>query len=101
MNRAAFNLIVLVLSAYWAACSRDNRETDLKECSTDTQRQLSREQSTGGLVGLTKEERHDAIGGMIAACMEGRGYRHDDGAMIDGRCVDDVDYDPYCYQKRR
>src|SRR5436305_1496110 len=28
---------------------------------------------------------------MIAACMESRGYRHDDGAMADSRCVNNVD----------
>jgi hypothetical protein len=100
MKRAAFNFILLFLSAYLTACSRENREKDLKECTTSTQRQWSQEQSVNGAFsGLEKEERRDAIGGMIAACMESRGYRHDGGAMIDERCVDDVDYNPYCYRR--
>lgn len=84
------------------ACSRDNREQDVRQCTLEIQHQLSqgRANETSSATESTAE-RHDAVGGMIAACMETRGYRHDSGAMTGERCVDDVDYNPYCYQKAR
>jgi len=38
---------------------------------------------------------------MITACMEKLGYRHDQGSMANAHCVDDVDYNPYCYARGR
>ena len=100
MNTAP--LLAAVLFLFLTACSRDNRQADVKQCSLEAQRHLLQDQSTNGaFAGLTKDDRHDAIGGMIAACMESHGYRHGEGAMTDGRCVDDVDYNPYCYERSR
>jgi hypothetical protein len=49
--------------------------------------------------GDTEEQRHDRLGGQIASCMENLGYHHDNSAMTDERCVDDVDFNPYCYRR--
>ena len=90
------------MAALLMACSRDNREQDLKQCTLEIQHQLSQERaSQTSLADQSAAERHDAVGGMIAACMEKRGYRHGGGAMASEHCVDDVDYNPYCYQKSR
>lgn len=85
----------------FAACARDTREADVRECLAQSQtRAVQDGPARRALSDQTEDERHDAIGGMVAACMEQRGYRHDDGAMTDERCVDDVDYSPYCYERR-
>ena len=47
------------------------------------------------------EERHDEIGVEIAECMASKGYRHDNAAMADERCIDDVDYNAFCYRTQR
>lgn len=82
-----------------AACSRDSREADIKQCIAQAQRQASQGQSP--YPDESAEERHDRLGNDIAACMEKLGYRHDDGAMTDQRCVNDVDYNAFCYVPRR
>jgi len=92
---------LLVLAIIFIGCSRDTRVADVKECDTQTQRETSTDPSASrALADQSAEQRHDAVGNMIAACMEQRGYSHDDGAMTDQRCVEDVDYNPYCYQRR-
>ena len=95
-------LLFVIVTASLTACARDTREKDLKQCAAETRLELSgSRQSKGELAEETTEERHDAVGEMIAACMEKLGYRHDDGSMADQRCVNDVDYNPYCYNKSK
>lgn len=102
MSKSIHFLLLLVSATILFACSRDTREADFKECSVETQSHLVQDQSaSNSLADRTENERHDAIGSIIAACMEQRGYKHDDGAMTDERCVEDVDYNPYCYERRR
>ena len=97
-----YHFLLLIASlAILIACARDTRETDIKECVAQSQTHAAQvAPSRQALSTETEEERHDALGGMVAACMEQRGYRHDDGAMTDERCVDDLDYSPYCYQRK-
>jgi hypothetical protein len=92
----------LVFAFFLIGCSPDTRTTDIKECTVQTQQEMSKDPSASrALANQSAEQRHDAIGNIISACMEQRGYKHDDGAMTDQRCVDDVDYNPYCYLKGR
>lgn len=81
-----------------SACSRDSRETDVKECIANSQKLAPQGQFAPP--GESEEERHDRIGDEVAACMEKLGYRHDQSSMAEGRCVDDVDYNSYCYARR-
>ena len=90
---AAFAVIVQL-----SACSRDSRETDAKECIANSKNLASQGQFVP--LGESEEEHHDRIGREVAACMEKLGYRHDQNSMADERCVDDVDYNPYCYARR-
>ena len=100
MSKCCHLLFLLATATLLFACSRDTREADIKECGAETQSHLSQDQSARkSLADRTESERHDAIGSIIAACMEQRGYKHDDGAMTDERCVDDVDYNAFCYLK--
>jgi len=81
-----------------SACSGDRREVDTKRCVAQAQQnagQAAPSQSESA------EERRDRIGDQVASCMEELGYRHDASAMANERCVDDVDYNPYCYRRRR
>ena len=87
---AAFAAIGLV-----SGCTRDNREADVKQCNATALRGTSQTETAAESV----DERHDRLGGQIAACMENLGYRHDDGSMTDERCVADVDFNPYCYRR--
>jgi hypothetical protein len=91
-------LLVAYLAWLMSACSRDNREADVKQCSATAQRQVS--QAPSASASESAEARHDRLGGEIATCMEKLGYRHDNSAMTDQRCVDDVDFNPYCYRHR-
>ena len=90
--------LFLVLAASLAACSRDKRETDIKACIAEAQ-QPQPDYSIPA--NESAEDQHDRIGSLAAVCMQQRGYRHDDRSMTDQRCVDDVDYNPYCYVKIR
>ena len=85
----------LAVCGLLSACSRDNREADIKTCIATAQHDGSQ-----GQPGESDEERHDRIGELVTSCMEQAGYRHDQISMADGRCVDDVDYNPYCYGRR-
>ena len=85
-----------------SGCSRDNREPDIKACIAGAQTDASQGRTDYPIpANESAEEKHDRIGGLIASCMEKLGYRHDDRSMNDARCIDDVDYNPYCYITRR
>jgi len=102
MLRAARTALFLTLITFLAGCSRDSREADIKKCVAETQRQLAQGQlAHGAPANESAEEKHDRIGGMITACMEKLGYRHDQGSMANAHCVDDVDYNPCCYARGR
>lgn len=88
----------LAVAVQLSACSPDRREADVKECVASSQSLALQGQYVPQ--GESEEERHDRIGGEVAACMEKLGYRHDQVSMADQRCVDDVDYNPYCYAHR-
>lgn len=88
----------VVITLQLSACSRDSRETDARECIASSQKLASQGQHAPP--GESEEERHDRIGSEVATCMEKLGYRHDQSSMAEGRCVDDVDYSPYCYARR-
>ena len=79
-----------------SACSKDHRQADMKVCIADGEKRAAQ-----GQLNLppsaSSEDRHDRIGAEVAECMEAKGYRHDDGAMTDERCVNDVDYNSFCY----
>lgn len=93
---------VIALVAALTACSRDSRATDIKQCIAEVQQAASRGQLNNLLsTADSAEERHDKIGGAVSACMEKAGYRHEERDMTDARCVDDVDYNPYCYRRER
>lgn len=97
-----FSRTALILAAAClAGCSDDTREADTKVCIARSQHQTQAVSPGASTQDETAEESHDRIGGLIATCMEERGYRHDNGAMTDDRCVDDVDYNPHCYLKRK
>jgi len=82
-----------------SACSKDNRQADTKLCIANSE-QMAAQGQLNLPPDASAEDRHDRIGAEVAACMEGRGYRHDDGAMTDQRCVNDVDYNAFCYARR-
>ena len=84
--------IVLTLLVLCAACSPDEKDAVLKRCIDTSTR------NNPGDATESQEERHDAIGADVASCMKVAGYRHD---MADGKCVDDVDFNRYCYVRRR
>jgi hypothetical protein len=75
-----------------AACSPDHRQADIGKCIAQSEAALPQG------AGVNNEEAHDEVGAMVIDCMKAMGYRHD---MADGRCVDDVDFGPYCYVQRR
>jgi hypothetical protein len=90
--------LVSILS-YLAACSRDDRPTALKQCVATVEKEVSRGQIPYIVATQSAEVRHDRIGQEVASCMAEEGYLHDDIAMVDQRCVDDVEFNPYCYRK--
>jgi len=90
--------LFLALAACLAACSREEREPDIRACIAQAQHP---QPDYSIPANESAEEKHDRIGGLVSACMQQRGYRHDDRSMADSRCVDDVDYNPYCYVKIR
>ena len=99
--RALFWALALVaMGPCITGCSRDRRSEDVKLCTADAQMKVPTSQLLYLRSAASEEERHDSIGSDIAECMGSKGYRHDSAAMADGRCVDDVDYNPYCYRRR-
>ena len=73
------------------ACSPDTTEADLQHC-------IAAAPSKAGSATLSGEEAHDAVGAEAADCMKALGYRHD---MAGAKCVDDVDFNRFCYVRRR
>ena len=73
-----------------SACSPDNNEADLQRC-------IAQAPSRSGSATLSGEEAHDAVGAEAAECMKALGYRHDQASP---KCVDDVDFNRFCYVRR-
>jgi hypothetical protein len=80
-----------------AGCSRDDRPAQMEACVA----QVGKDPALGPTPGpgQTAEQHHDEVGSAVASCMQSHGYLHDNRAMVDERCVDDVDFSPYCYRK--
>ena len=97
MRAALLAASLCLAAAQFSACSRDNRAADVKQCNANAQREVPEAQSASA--NESAEQRHDRLGGQIAVCMDNLGYRHDNSAMTDERCVDDVDFNPYCYRR--
>ena len=91
---------LMVVGPFITGCSRDSRSEDMKLCTDDAIKKVPNSQLLYLRSAASAEERHDSIGSDIAECMGSKGYRHDSATMADGRCVDDVDYNPYCYRRR-
>ena len=89
---------VLVLLQFLAGCAPDNRLSDIQRCTAEAQRKAAHGDLPYLQASDSAEVRHDKIGSEIADCMAKSGYRHDQAAMADGRCVDDVDFNAYCYR---
>ena len=92
-------LIAVLAACVLSSCSKDDRQADIKNCIGDAQK-VAMQGQLNIPSGASAEDRHDRIGAEVAACMDRQGYRHDNGSMTDERCVDDVDYNPYCYARR-
>lgn len=80
------------------SCSKDNRQADMKQCISDVQKDVSEGNITNLSSADIGEVRHDKLGAAVSACMSKLGYSHANFDMSDQRCVDDVDFNPYCYQ---
>lgn len=90
---------VVLLSPFLTDCSQDSRAADVKQCIAKAQDEAAHEQLPYLLATDSAEVRHDKIGSEIAECMAMVGYHHDSASMVDERCVDDVDFNPYCYKR--
>jgi hypothetical protein len=99
LNPFVLAAALVLVGAVLAACSRDTRSADMKICKEEAENKTPTSELLYLRSAASEEERHDTIGSDIAACMARKGYRHDEAAMADGRCVDDVDYNPYCYRR--
>jgi hypothetical protein len=84
-------IVFLGVALAVSACTPDNRVADLQRC-------IGAAASKAGSATLTGEEAHDAVGAGAADCMKLLGYRHD---MAGPKCVDDVDFNSFCYVRRR
>lgn len=93
-------MVCATLICLLAACSRDSRATDIKQCIAKVGRDASQGRLSYALgTAENAEDRHDKMGAVVVSCMEEEGYQHDAGAMADARCVDDLDFNPYCYRR--
>ena len=101
LHQIASTLAIALILSFSASCSRDTRDSDMKQCVAEVQGDASK----GALIDLqpgdNAEERHDKLGAYVAACMSKAGYGHANFEMSDARCVDDVDFNPYCYRRGR
>jgi len=93
-------LPLITLIAVMDACSRDSRAADINRCVVEVQRETTQ----GDLNYLwnttdSAEVRHDKIGGAVSDCMAKAGYGHSNREMSDAKCLDDVDFNPYCYRR--
>jgi hypothetical protein len=91
--------VPIALCPLITGCAPDSRSEDIKICTEEAQKKVPTSQLLYLRSVVSEEERHDSMGSDIAECMGRKGYRHDEAAMADGRCVDDVDYNPYCYRR--
>ena len=82
--------VLIVFAAALSACSPDDSEADLQRC-------IAKAPSRTGSATLSGEEAHDAVGAEAADCMKALGYRHD---LASPKCVDDVDFNRFCYIRR-
>ena len=82
---------MIVFAAALSACSPGDSEADLQRC-------IAKAPSKAGSATLSGEEAHDAVGAEAADCMKALGYRHDQASP---KCVDDVDFNRFCYVRRR
>jgi len=86
--------------SFLAACSQDRRSADMAQCVAQVQQQVSQGQLNSMFSPSdSAEDRHDKIGGAVADCMRKAGYGHANRDMTDARCLDDVDFSPYCYRR--
>jgi hypothetical protein len=90
---------LVLLCPFLTGCSQDNRVADIKRCIAKAQYEAAHGQLPYLFAADSAEQRHDKIGGEIADCMAIEGYKHGNAAMADERCVDDVDFNPYCYKR--
>ena len=96
ISRLATAALILTV----AACSRDSREADIKACVAKAQQQTSHGQLPYRVpANASAEDLHDAMGSLVIDCMENQGYRHDGGALANARCIDDIDYNPFCFRR--
>ena len=92
--------IIAIALTFLAACSQDRRSADMAQCVAQVQQLVSQGQLNSLLnASDSAEERHDKIGGVVADCMQKAGYGHANRDMTDSRCLDDVDFSPYCYRR--
>jgi hypothetical protein len=100
-RRTPIILAVAFIVSFSAACSPDTRDSDIKQCIAEVQQEASK----GTLSDLQRTdssaERHDKLGAYVTTCMSKAGYGHANFEMSDERCVDDVDFNPYCYRRAR
>jgi hypothetical protein len=82
-----------------SSCSRDNRQADIKQCMAEAEKDAAAGITPDLSPADAGEVRHDKLGAAVAACMSKEGYGHANFDMSDQRCVDDVDFNPYCYQR--
>jgi hypothetical protein len=89
-----------MLTTILASCSQDSRAADINGCIAEAEQEAS-QGTLNDQPGAADnaEERHDKIGVAVSDCMAKAGYRHANKDMIDERCVDDVDFNPFCYRK--
>jgi hypothetical protein len=87
-------IVFIAFVALLAGCYRDNRADDIKSCTAQAQGHMLTTSK-----GASADDIHDQIGAVVADCMKAKGYSHDENAMSDARCIDDVDYSPYCYNR--
>ncbi len=85
-------ILIAAFAILAAACSPADPSADIRRCIAEAQR------NTSPTPGADAEEAHDQLGSLVADCMRDAGYRHD---MSSAQCLDDVDFNPACYVRRR
>ena len=96
-SKFLLSVCVLALSHCLASCTSDNRVADIKKCIAQVEYKASHGELPYLLATDSAEAHHDKIGSEIVDCMAKAGYRHDETAMANEHCVDDVDFNAYCY----
>ncbi|MFO0886592.1 MAG: hypothetical protein U0894_20830 [Pirellulales bacterium] len=89
------------IAVSFSSCSPDNRQGDLKQCIAG----VDQDTSAHSIPDISPSDRgevlHDKLGAAIAGCMSEKGYGHTNHDMTDERCVDDVDFNAFCYQRSK